>query len=219
MIGLLRNSYYGALGSAKVLAVFFAAAGVALLVSGNQMLMNLFGIVTATAFSANAVSGIRKEASTKWGKYELTTPVRRKDIIKSHYVTHILWVLVGILVSVAVLGLDALMHGNRFYYSVVRDPAALFAENSGIAMFTGAIYYPLNYILGTDRGEVTIILSFLGAVGLTMGLITLINHLIGTAGLSDAQFFLCMAVFLAVAVTTFLLSYRLSLFVYQRTEC
>jgi len=77
MNGLLKNQFYGAFGGAVVLLAFFSAVGIGLLITGNPTLLNIFALVVATAFTFNTAANFRKEASSKWNKYELTAPVRR----------------------------------------------------------------------------------------------------------------------------------------------
>jgi hypothetical protein len=218
MNGLLKNSFYGALGSAKILLVFFLAAGIVLLVSGNPTLLTVLGLISATVFSFNAVSGFRKEASTKWNKYELTAPVRRKDIVKCRYINHLIWVGAGVLLSAAFIGLTVLFHGNNYFYYEVRDPLTLFCVSTGTALYMGTLFYPAIYFLGTDRSEVIIIVSLLGAIGLSFGTMWAINAGYGFNSLSDPEYYLCMAVFMAVAIASFVLSYFLTNFIYHRKE-
>ena len=218
MTGLLKNNFYGALGSAKILLAVFLAVGIGLLISANHTLLNIYGLVTATVFSFNAVSGFRKEASTKWNKYELTAPVRRKDIVKSRYINHIIWIGAGLLLSAVFIGLTILFHGNNYFYYEVRDPLTLFSMSVGASLFMGTLFYPAVYFFGTDRSEIMIILSLLGAIGLTFGTIWVINAGHDFSSLSDAKYFLCLAFFLGVAVVSFILSYFLTNFIYRRKE-
>jgi hypothetical protein len=218
MSGLLKNSFYGALGSAKILLVFFLAAGVALLISGNAAILMLYGFITATAFSFVAVSGIRREAATKWNKYELTAPVRRKDIVECRYINHIIWIGAGILLSGIFIGLTVFFHGNTYFYYEVRDPLTLFCVNAATALFMGALFYPAVYFFGTDRSEIIIIISVLGAIGLTLGTMWAINAGHDFSSLSDPEYFLCMAIYMAVAIASFFLSYFLTNFIYRKKE-
>ena len=218
MIGLLKNNFYGALGGAVILLAFFSLAGLGLLISGNPSLLTIFVLISATAFAFNAVSGFRKEASTKWNKYELITPVMRKDIIKSRYISHIIWVVSGLVLAVVFVGLTVLIHGNRFFYYELRDPLSLFCVSIGISLFMGALFYPLIYFLGADKNEIVMIISLIGAVGLTIGTLWLTNAAYGFEPVSDPEFYLSISVFMATAVLSFLLSYFLSRSIYRRKE-
>lgn len=218
MIGLLKNSFYGAIGSAVIVLVVFSAAGLVLLITGNPALLNVLVIISATTFAINTVSGFRKEASTKWNKYELTTPVRRKDIVKSRYISHISWVIFGIVLSAVFVGLAVLVHGNLYFYHVVRDPLTLFCLSAGIALLMGTLYYPAIYLFGADRNEVIIIFSLLGAVGIAFAIIWLINAGNDFNVLSDPEYYFFMALFLGIVITLFLFSYVLTVAIYRRKE-
>lgn len=218
MIGLLKNNFYGSLGGAVILLVFFSIAGVSLLISGSPLLLTILVLVSATAFAFNAISSFRKEASTRWNKYELTTPVRRKDIIKSRYISYFTWVLIGIILSTIFVKLTILIHGNRYFYHELRDPISLFCASIGISLFMGTIFYPMIYFLGSDKNEIVMIISLLGAVGLTLGTLRLINWAHGFKTLSDPEFYLSISIFMAIAIIFFLLSYFLCIFVYKKKE-
>lgn len=218
MIGLLKNSFYGAIGSAIIFLVVFSTAGLVLLITGNPSLLNILVVVSSTAFAFNAVSGFRKEASTKWNKYELTTPVRRKDIVKSRYIIHISWIVVGVVLSSIVVGLAVILHGNLYFYHVIRDPLTLFCLSVGIALLMGTLYYPAIYLFGADRSEAIIIISLLGAVGIAFSIIWLINAGNDFNALSDPEYYFFIALFLGIVIILFLLSYVLTVAIYRRKE-
>lgn len=219
MKGLLKNQFYGAIGSAVVLLAFFAAVGIGLLISGNPSLLNIYVLVAATAFAFNAVSGFRKEASSKWSKYELTTPVGRKDIVKSRFINHTLWVLAGIILSALFVVLTLAIHGNRYFYYDVRDPLMLFSCGTGLALLMGAIFYPAIYLLGTDKSEIMMIISLLGSVGITVGIIWILNAAYDFRSVSDTEFYLNVMIYMVIVLVSFVLSYFLTTFIYRRKEC
>lgn len=219
MKGLLRNQFYGALGSAVVLLVFFVAIGIGLLISGNASLLNIYVLVAATAFAFNAVSGFRKEASSKWSKYELATPVRRKEIVKSRFISHTLWVLAGVMLSALFVVLTLSIHGNIYFYYDVRDPLMLFCCGTGIALLMGAFFYPSIYLLGTDKSEIIMIISLLGSVGITVGIIWMLNAAYDFQLVTDAEFYLNVAIYMAIVLVSFVLSYFLTTLIYRRKEC
>ncbi|RCX06901.1 ABC-2 family transporter [Anaerobacterium chartisolvens] len=218
MIGLLKNNFYGAIGSAFFIFAVFVTAGLALLITGNPSLLNLLVILSGTAFSFNAIAGFRKEAATKWNKYELTMPVRRKDIVKSRYIGHVSWIIVGIVLAAVFVGFTLLVHGDRYFYHVVRDPLTLFCLSVGIALLLGALYYPAIYLFGADKSEVLIITGLLGAVGIAFGIIWLINAGNDFQSLADPEYYLFISVFMGIIVSLFALSYLLTIFVFNKKE-
>ncbi|WMJ89237.1 ABC-2 transporter permease [Anaerocolumna sp. MB42-C2] len=217
-IGLLKNSFYGAIGSAIIFLIVFLTAGLVLLITGSPALLNVLVVISATAFAINAVSGFRKEASTKWNKYELAAPVRRKDIVKSRYISYMSWIIFGIILSAVFAGLAVLVHGNLYFYHVIRDPLTLFCLSIGIALLMGTLYYPAIYLFGADRNEVIIIISLLDAVGIAFAIIWLINAGNDFNVLSDPEYYFFIALFLGIVIILFLLSYVLTVAIYRRKE-
>lgn len=218
MKGLLRNSYYGAIRSALVLLVAVFAVGLALLIIGSPTLLTLIVILSAAAACFVAISSFRREASTKWSKYELTTPVRRKDIVKTQYISHVSWVACGIIISVIFVTLAVVLHGNGHFFYELRDPLALFVFSTGTAVFMGALFYPITYFMGADKNEAMMIISLLGAVGLSFGITWLLNVAYGFKKLSDLEFYFSISVYMAVVIVFFIVSYYISTFIYNRKE-
>lgn len=219
MKGLLKNQFYGAAAGAAILLGFFIVAGIGLLISGNSSLLNIYVLVSATAFAMNALAGFRKEAASKWSKYELTAPITRKDIAKSRYITHAIWVLAGTLLAALFVGLTVAIHGNFFFYHVIRDPLALFCTGAGIALLMGTIFYPSIYLLGTDKSEIIMIVSLSGAIGITVGVIWILNATYGFDTVSGPEFYLSMAIYMTIAVMSFIFSCFLTTFIYRRKDC
>jgi len=218
MIGLLKNSFYGAIRSAGVLLFVILAVGLALLITGNPILLTLNVIISAGAASFVAISSFRRESSTKWYKYELTTPVKRNDIVKAQYISHVAWVVCGIIVSTIFVALAVLLHTNGYFFYELRDPLALFCFSVGTALFIGVLFYPITYLMGTDKNEVVMIISLIGAVGLTFGIVWLLNAAYGFKPLSDLEFYFSVSVYMAVAISFYIFSYYISTLIYRRKE-
>lgn len=218
MIGLLKNQFYGAMGSGILFFVAFMAGGLVLLIIGNPALLNILVMVSAPVFVFSAIAGFRKEAATKWSRYELTAPITRNDIVKSRYIGHLFWATVGTSLAAIFVGLAVLLHGNRYFYHPVRDPLTLFCLSVGIALLFGALYYPAIYFFGADKSEMMIILSLFGAVGTALGIIWLINAGNNFEPLSDPEYYMFMTVFMGSIVLLFALSYCLTVFVFRKKE-
>mgnify|MGYP000551380036 CR=1 FL=1 len=219
MKGLLKNQFYGAIGSTMVLLIIFSVAGIGLIISGNPSVLTIYVLASPTAFAFNAVASIRKEAASKWNKYELTAPVRRKEIVKSRYIHHAVCVFTGILLSALFIGLTVVIHGNSFFYDVSRDPLTLFCIGTGIALLMGTLFYPGVYLLGTDKSEIIIITSLLGSIGITAGIIWLLNAAHGFHALSNPEFYLTLAIYMGIVIISFCLSYFLTTLIYRKKDC
>ncbi len=218
MIGLLKNNFYGTIGSAILFFVVFSAMGLVLLITGNPTVLNIMVVISATAFAFNAVSGFRKEASTKWNKYELTAPVRRKDIVKSRYISHVSWAMIGVILAGIFVCLAVLLHGNRYFYHVMRDPLSIFSLSIGVALLLGAFYYPSIYFFGADKSEIIIIISLLGSIGITFFLIWLLNVVTDSSSLTDWQYICFIAIFMGIISVILVFSYFLTVHIFRKKE-
>ena len=98
----------------------------------------LLGII---GFSMNAVASMGKEYISKWGKYKLTTPVKRADIVKSYFINQLIWLAVGIIFAVIGMGLSWLLHGCPFGQSI--DALLMCFHGDQYQPFAGAIFFPL----------------------------------------------------------------------------
>jgi len=176
MKGLFLDNFYKTINNMKLFAILVFAVAIALLVTGNDTIMELFVYISITALSVNAVSSMRKDADAKWNKYELTLPVTRKDIIKCKYISYLFWVLIGTGIAAVFTGLAVLIHGNVFFVFGSRDVISLFALGIGIAMMVGALFYPMSYLFGIDKSETLLVVSVIGGVGLAVFLIWVINR-------------------------------------------
>ena len=143
----------------KLFAFFVLIAAIALLVTGDCTIMELFVYISITALSATAVSSMRKDAEAKWNKYELTLPIKRKGIIKCKYLSYLFWVLIGTVIAVIFTGLAVFIHGNVFFAYGFQDTISLFALGIGIAVMVGALFYPMAYLFGADKSETLLVVS------------------------------------------------------------
>lgn len=85
MKGLLKNNFCAACSSAKTFSVFMLVLGVFAAVVVSQQLLLFYMLLSIIGFSVNAVASMGKDYVSKWGKYKLTSPVRRADIVKSYF--------------------------------------------------------------------------------------------------------------------------------------
>ncbi len=218
MKGLLKNQFYGAMDSALILLAIFTVFGIGVWFLGYPSLLTVYVLVPATAFALNVTAGFRKEAASKWDKYELATPVKRKDIVKSRYISHFVWVLAGIILSGILVGLTVVRHGNIYFDYIARDPLTIFFVAGGVAVLTGTIFYPVVYIWGADKSEMAIIISLTGAIGGTFGIVWLLNAAYDFRPLSDSEYYLVLTIYMVLVLISFILSYFFTTYIYKRKD-
>ena len=159
MKGLLKNNYFAVRSNAKAFSVFMLLLGIFVVAVISPSLLMGYALLGMIGFSLNAIAGLRKESSTKWSKYKLTAPVKRSDIVKSYFISQILWLIVGIAYAGIGVALSIMLHGVTLDRNV--DIFMLFVIGIGISLFMGAIFFPLFYLGGEERNEVFLIISLL----------------------------------------------------------
>ena len=148
MKGLLRNNFYATLSNAKTFSVILLFLGIFVVAMDNTIatLIIDYMLLVMIGFSFNSIASVRKESATKWHKYKLTAPVRRTDIVKSLFVSELLWLAVGITFAAVSTALSISLHGNPFDRNM--DIFMLFVIGVGISLFMGAIFFPLFFLGG-----------------------------------------------------------------------
>ena len=213
MKGLLRNNIYGTLSNAKVFAGFmilFGIFGVAVISQSVQIGYVMIGII---GFSVSAIIVAKNEFTTKWGKYKLTLPVKRADIVKSQFLNQVIWLLAGTCFVGIELSLSWLFHGCPFDQTI--DILTMFALAISMSLFMGAIFFPLFYAGGEEKGEVFWMIAILCAFGIDYTIVTILNSLL-EPGITCI---LCGAAALIVcSLAAFGASYMVTVNIFKRRE-
>ncbi len=217
MKGLLKNNFYATLSNVKAFSVVMLLLGVFIVAMDNKIPSLIIGymLLAIIGFSLNSIASLRKESATKWSKYKLTTPVKRSAIVRSYFLSLLLWLIVGMIFAGIGVALSIMLHGFPFDRNT--DVFILFVVGIGISLFMGAIFFPLFYLGGEERNEVFLVISVLCGIGLVMGLTTLINTLF-PAPMTTIQVILGGVIILASALLAFVLSCPLTAYVYHKRE-
>lgn len=217
MRGLFRNNFYATLLSAKAFAGIVVLAGMFVVAMDNTIPSLIIGymLLVMIGFSLNSIASIRKESATKWGKYKLTVPVKKRDIVLSFFASQLLWLAVGIGFAGVGIVLSVALHGNPFDRNT--DIFMLFVVGIGISLFMGAIFFPLYFLGGEERNEVILLVSLLGGIGVIMGLTTLIR-IMYPGNMTTWQIVLNGIFMMVCAVAAFAASYPVSVGLFKRKE-
>ena len=89
MKGLFKSNFLAVWTNAKIFLLFMFAMGIAVIIIPDQTWQMYFIIIGIVGLAVNAATVIGNEFSSKWGKYKLTLPVKRIDIVKSLYINYI----------------------------------------------------------------------------------------------------------------------------------
>ena len=213
MKGLLKNNFFTVWANVKVFSVFMLILGIFVAVVRSQSFQISYVMIGIVGFSVNAIIGVKNEFTSKWGKYKLTLPVKREDIVKSLFLNQIIWLLIGTLFAGTGMGLSWLWHGCPFDQSI--DALTMVALGISISLFMGAMFFPLFYLGGAERSDVFLVITLLCAFGIDLVIITVINELLDP-GITTILF--GASVLIAGSLLAFVLSYTLSAFIFKKKE-
>ncbi|MDE6911809.1 MAG: ABC-2 transporter permease [Lachnospiraceae bacterium] len=218
MRGLLKNNIYATLLSGKIFAAFICFAGIIIVGVISQSLLAAYGLIAyglmgPVGFSVCALIAVKKEFSSKWGKYKLTLPVKRTDIIKSQFWNQLIWLFVGVVFAGIGIGLSWLFHGCLFDQPL--DILMLFTLGISVSLLMGALYFPAFYLFGEERGEIILLIALLCAFGLDCMLVGIINNLLAPG---TAAMIIGAAILLLCSLSAFSASCPLTIWVYNRKE-
>lgn len=213
MKGLLKNNFFTVYANAKIFSVFMLLLGIFVIAVPSQSFQISFVMIGIVGFSVNAIVVVKNEFVSKWGKYKLTLPVKRADIVKSYFINQIIWLLAGTLFVGVEMGLSWLLHGCVFDQPI--DALTMFALGVSISLFMGAIFFPLFYLAGAERSDVFLIITLLCAFGIDLVIVTVTNELLAPG---TATILLGVAALLVCSLLAFSISYPITVGIFKRKE-
>lgn len=202
MKGLFRNNFFAVWINAKVFLIFMLLFAIVVTIIPVQTLQMYFIMIGIVGFSVIAATAIGNEFSLKWGKYKLTLPVKRSDIVRSLFLNQIFWIIVGTLFTGIASVLSYMIHG--FSFDQFSGIFSLFILAVSISFFMGAIFIPMIYLTGEDKIVVFLIISLFCAVGIAAMLFNI--PLFGNA------------IIITCALMLFAVSYPLTISIFKRKE-
>ena len=202
MKGLFRNNFFAVWINAKVFLIFMLLFAIVVTIIPEQTLQMYFIMIGIVGFSVIAATAIGNEFSLKWGKYKLTLPVKRTDIVRSLFLNQIFWTIVGTLFTGIVTGLSYMIQG--FSFDQFSGIFSLFILAVSISFFMGAIFIPMIYLTGEDKIVVFLIISLFCAVGISAMLFNI--PLFGNV------------IIITCALLLFAVSYPLTISIFKRKE-
>ncbi len=213
MRGLLKNNFFAVCSNMKVFMAFMLILGIFVVAVISPSLLISYVLLSIVGFSVIAITGIKKEFVSKWGKYKLTLPIKRANIIKSYFISQLIWLFIGAAFAGASISLSWLLHGCPFDKSI--DTLSVFALGISVSLLTGAFFFPLFYSSGEEKSEVSLVISLLCGIGITLGIISILNLYL-TPG--PATVLIGAFVLIICSLLVFTLSYPLTVNIYKKKE-
>ncbi len=217
MKGLLRNNFYGVIENLKIALAFVMFVGVLLLITGEATLLSAFSLMAPPIIAVLMVSCVRKESASKWEKYKLTLPIRRKDIIESQYISHTIWSISGVVIVAVFMTLTVFIHGDQYFYYGFRDAITLVLGGGILAILIGAFSYPFYYLWGAEKTEVILIISVIGSISIVFALTILVNTF-SDGNVSDTLYYISLVVVTTITIITYIFSCVLTKRIFQHCE-
>ena len=199
MKGLFKSNFLAVWTNAKIFLLFMFAMGIAVIIIPDQTWQMYFIIIGIVGLAVNAIGN---EFSSKWGKYKLTLPVKRIDIVKSLYINQLLWIMIGVLFVGIIIALSYLLHGITF--EQFEGISGVLVVGISISLSMGAIFIPMVYLAGEDKTIVFLIISLLSAVGIAAMLFNIPSF---------GQFIL-----ISGSILLFILSFPLTVRIFKKKE-
>lgn len=216
MKGLIRNNFYTVEGSLKATLLLSFAAAIVLAIVGKVTGDggNLFSFIIAGnlgGFGSLAMTVMQKDAVSKWDKFELTMPVSRKDVVTARYISCMLYVLIGVIVSIISVLVFYLVTGSVDLERVGYG----YAFGIGFALAIPTFMIPLVMIFGTDKTEPLMLVSVVAGLLLFFGSSKIMTPFLKDVTNANLIFRLS---YMAFSVMLFLVSYLLSCWIYKKKE-
>ena len=213
MKGLLKNNLYGTYANAKAFSYFMVLFGIFAVAVVSQEMQIYYVLIGILGFSGISMIVVRNEFTTKWGKYKLTLPVKRADIVKSQFLNHLIWLLVGTLFAGMELSLSWFFHG--YLFDLPLDILSMFAAYTSLGLFMGAIFFPMFYMGNVEMSTSYLLISLLCALGIVYMLVSIVNDLLepGTTAIV-----LGAVILIVCSLAAFGVSYSLTVSIFKRKE-
>ncbi|MDO7284380.1 ABC-2 transporter permease [Shouchella clausii] len=218
MKGLVLNQYYSVGKSFWNYIALSVVITAILLFTQNEMLMQFAAWLPLFFMVTPALEVLKHESMSGWSKFVLTLPLKRREVVQSHYLFYSMMIVIGIVITVALF-----MVADSLIGQVMTDSSVNKIMNGvGIVLISGLLNYPLTYLLGTEKSDGILVFSIMAAVGLFLLSSWLFEIFLGAVSFDALQGMnldkLFSGSFLAVTFVLFMASYVIALQVYKRKE-
>lgn len=210
MKGLLRNNYYSMQENMKLSLMIALFIGVLAAFVGNS----LFTVAISVAifiFPLNIGASLQTDETSKWNKFEITMPVSRKTVVLCKYLSYLMLTLIGTFCSFVTVLLFIILGHSIEMHTIVFS----YFNGLSLAMFTGALMYPILLKFGALKSELIIVISVILSMGCTVVIGLVMGGLVWGAKVSQLS---VSAVSMFVSVIFFVVSFFISVRIHAKKE-
>ena len=216
MKGLIRHNIYSLAEKMKLTIIINIIITIAFAVVGifNNFVYSWAAVVVLlqiAVYSVQAVSTLQTDANSQWNRFEITMPVRRKDVVGARYIGFILCGFVGIITALLTIGVLYFAQTNINYERV------FFSFTFGVVLLliVPALMHPLLLIFGIDKSETMLMISIAAATVLYVGSSMVFNLILPDLSSSNLVF---RGLIILISGILFAISYIISRQLYQKRE-
>ena len=191
------------------------AIGVSVLGIFNSFARSWIAIVILLQMGSYAVqvaSTLQKDVSSQWNKFEITMPVRRKDVVKAKYICFILNGVLGIAAALLTVIISQLLqidiNVEKVFLGITFGIVITFA--------LPALMYPLLLIFGVDKTEMVLSISVILISILFVGSSVIFNYIMPDLSVYSNLVFRCSII--VISIILFIISYMFSVISYKKKE-
>lgn len=178
IIGLIMFLFQSAWGNISITLMACSIIGVIFLVTGISSFHTFFIIMAVLmppySIITSIAGGYVSKYSSKWERFQIAMPVRRKDVAFSQYLCIIIASIVGIPFIVIITSITIALHESLLEIAgkVVSSTVSIFSISIGIALLLGALFFPLTCMrISKNKGESLTFVCLLVASGM-IGLVS-----------------------------------------------
>ncbi len=212
MKGLLRNNFYtveSTLKSGIILAVTVFVVTLVVGLNGwdNHFSVEIFGLGAIGSFSSIFLALLQSDSTSKWCRFELTTPITKADVIKARYITFAIISMIAVVSYIIIYTMYYIVIGainlERFGYFISFTTAFL--------LILPSITNPLVLKFGNDKSQFFFVISAF----LAMAYFILPEFLFKNVPISNFTYRMML---LTISVLIFIGSYLISKNMYLKKD-
>ncbi|MFK3936870.1 ABC-2 transporter permease [Alkalihalobacillus sp. NPDC078783] len=218
MKGLMLNQWYSVNKSFWGYLVLSVVIMGVLLIAQQDMLLTVATFIPIIFMVTPAFEVLKNETMSGWNKFVLALPLKRSQIVRSHFLFFMMLMFVGIIISVGVFVVAEFISEGIWTNAVTNS----ILNGIGLALILGLVAYPLTYHLGTEKSDMVLMLSVLVAIGSYFLGSFIFNWVFNNYTIAPLQNvdldFLFSAAFALVSFVLFFLSYVITNQIYRKKE-
>ncbi|MDD2470492.1 MAG: ABC-2 transporter permease [Methanocorpusculum sp.] len=201
--GLMLKDLLNLRPMTKTLVVMFLIFGVIFIPMGNVMTVYFLLMIFAALLPMTSLS---MDDMAKWDRYALTMPVTRKDIVKSKYLLMVMFFGIVIVIS----GIIAAV--SHYLMPETATPFWFIFLVGALGIFYGSLLLPLLYKFGSEKARYLMFVLMVVAGIILVGWFALFGDSF-SGDLLPYVLLTCV-----VSIVAFLVSYNVSVRIYEKKE-